>query len=146
MRFKQNDGGKADAGLGTARAGDCVIRAIAIAEDQGYRKTKAELNELLHEMTGGLQRSCNNGTPTPVSHKYLTDRGYELVLTPKMYLQDLDFSEMTVIAKIPRHMMTIINNCVNDKWDSRKSRRTKCGSPKLEGYYFKPNKETDNGS
>jgi hypothetical protein len=137
LTFKKSDGGKADSGLGTARSGDCVIRAIAIAEQQGYRKTKAGLNDLLHEMTGGLQRSCNDGTPLPVSHKYLTDRGYVLTLTKGTYLCDNDFTGRTVIACIPRHKMAIVNGQVLDTWDSRKSRRTNCGSPKLQGFYEK---------
>ena len=137
LTFKHCDGGKADAGLGTARSGDCLIRAIAIAEQQGYRKTKAELNELLHEMTGGLERSCNNGTPVPVSHKYLTDRGYKLTLTPNTYLRDHNFKGRRVIASISRHSMAIVNGQVLDTWDSRQCRRTKCGSPKLAGYYEK---------
>ena len=137
LKYEFNDGGKADSGLGTASSGDCVIRAIAIAEQQGYRKTKAGLNDLLHEMTGGLERSCNNGTPQPVSHKYLTDRGYVLTLTKNTYLRDHDFTGRTVIAVIPRHQLAIVNGQVLDTWDSRKSRKTKCGSPKLEGFYEK---------
>lgn len=137
LTYKKSDGGKADSGLGNARSGDCVIRAIAIAEDQGYRKTKAALNDLLQAMTGGLLRSCNNGTPEPVSHKFLTDQGYVLTLTKNTYLRDHDFTGRTVVAVIPRHQMAIVNGQVRDTWDSRKCRRTKCGSPKLEGYYEK---------
>ena len=63
MKFKFNDGGKADACLGTARSGDCAIRAAAIALGQGYRTTKSELNELLIEMTGGLERKLQQRHP-----------------------------------------------------------------------------------
>ena len=138
MKFKFNDGGKAEACLGTARSGDCAIRAAAIALGQGYRTTKSELNELLIEMTGGLERSCNNGTPTPVLHRYLTDRGWVLVLTPKGYLNQYTFAGMTVIACLPSHYMAILDDVVNDTWDSRVSRRTKSGSQRLEGYYWQP--------
>lgn len=137
LRYKFNDGGKAEACLGTARSGDCAIRAAAIALGQGYRTTKIELNELLIEMTGGLERSCNNGTPTPVLHRYLTDKGFELILTPKTYLQDDDFAGRNVIAVLPRHYVSIVDNVVNDTWDSRKCRKTKCGSPSLLGFYEK---------
>ena len=137
LKYKPHDGGKADAGLGTARSSDCVIRSIAIVEDQGYRKTKTELNELLQAMTGGLERSCNDGTPTPVFHQYLTDRGYELTLTPNTYLRDHNFHDRTVIAVLPRHNVAIVDNIVFDTWDSRKCRKTKCGSPKLQGFYEK---------
>lgn len=144
MRWLYCDGGKAEAGLGKASSADCGIRAAAIAEGRGYRKTKAELNELLQEMTGGLQRSCNNGTPVPVLHKYLTDRGYRLWLTPNKYLCDLPdilnpcIRDVTVIACIPRHFVCVQRGVVLDTWDSLKSNRTKCGSPKLEGFYLQP--------
>ena len=137
LTHKFNDGGKADAGLGTANSRDCCIRAAAIALGQGYRKTKKELNELLIEMTGGLERSCNDGTPTPVFHRYLTERGFTLTLTPKTYLQDHDFAGRNVITVLPRHLMSVMDNVVNDTWDSRKCRKTKCGSPSLNGYYEK---------
>ena len=137
LKYKSNDGGKAEACLGTAHSSDCSIRAAAIALGQGYRKTKSELNELLIEMTGGLERSCNNGTPTPVFHRYLTDKGFELTLTQKTYLQDHDFKGRNVIAVLPRHLMCVVDNVVNDTWVSRKCRKTKCGSPSLLGYYEK---------
>jgi hypothetical protein len=137
LKHKFNDGGKADACLGTAHSGDCAIRAAAIALGQSYRTTKSEMNELLIEMTGGLERSCNNGTPTSVLHRYMTERGYELTLTPKTYLQDHDFSGRTVIAVLARHYVGIVDNVVLDTWDSRKCRKTKCGSPKLSGFYEK---------
>jgi len=123
--------------LGTANSRDCCIRAAAIALGQGYRKTKKELNELLIEMTGGLERSCNDGTPTPVFHRYLTERGFTLTLTPKTYLQDHDFAGRNVITVLPRHLMSVVDNVVNDTWDSRECRKTKCGSPSLNGYYEK---------
>ena len=142
LTHKFNDGGKADAGLGTANSRDCCIRAAAIALGQGYRKTKKELNELLIEMTGGLERSCNDGTPTPVFHRYLTERGFTLTLTPKTYLKDHDFAGRNVITVLPRHLMSVMDNVVNDTWDSRKCRNTKCGSPSLNGYYEKPRELT----
>ena len=138
FKYKPHDGGKADAGLGNARSSDCVIRSIAIAEGQGYRKTKTELNELLQDMTGGLERSCNSGTPSPVFHRYLTDRGYRLTLTPNTYLKDHNFKGRTIIAVLPRHNVAIVDNIVLATWDSRKCRKTKCGSPKLQVFYEKP--------
>ena len=137
MRYKYNDGGKQAEGLGTARSGNCAIRAAAIANGDSYKGTKKAMNRLVKEMTGGLKTTCNNGTPTPVSHKYLTDLGWELTITKGMYLHDFDFSDRTVICCIPRNKMCVIDNVIQDTWDSRKSRRTNCGSPKLEGYYEK---------
>lgn len=135
MDFQFNDGGKKADGLGTARSADCCVRACAIAEGDSYKGTKKAMNRVLVEMTGGLETSCNTGTPTPVSHKYLTDLGYALTLTKGYYLCDMDFTGRTVICRLPRHMMVIIDNVVHDSWDSRKSRKTKCKSPRLTGYY-----------
>ena len=135
VQYQFNDGGKKAEGLGTARSRDCVIRAAAIANGDSYKGTKNALNRLVKEMTGGLGTSCNNGTPTPVAHKYLTDLGWKLTLTKGAYLHDFDFSGRTVICCLSSHNMCVIDNVVQDTWDSRKSRRTKCGSPKLLGFY-----------
>ena len=42
------------------------------------------------------------------------------------------------IAVIPRHMMAVRDGTVWDVWDSRFSRRTKSGYPRLLGYYVPP--------
>ena len=137
MDYNFNDGGKKAEGLGTARSADCCIRSIAIATGDSYKGTKNAMNRLLSEMTGGLEKSCNNGTPTPVYHKYLTDLGFKLTLTKGSYLSDFDFTGRTVIVDLPRHNVCVVDNVLNDTWDSRKSRRTKNGSPKVNGYYEK---------
>jgi len=137
IQYKYNDGGKKAEGLGNARSADCCMRAAAIATGDSYKGTKKAMNRLLVEMTGGLETSCNSGASTPVYHKYLTDLGYKLTLTKGAYLLDFDFSGRTVICDTPRHIICVVDNVVNDTWDSRKSRRTKCGSPKLNGYYEK---------
>lgn len=136
MRYTHNDGGREFAGWKGKRAADCVPRAIAIATGEHYRNVRRDLDGLVKEMTGGLDTTTNNGTPTPVSYRYLDLKGWELVLTKGQYLKDLP-SDGTYIACLPRHMVAVINGTLHDTWDSRKSKRTKCGSPKLEGYYRK---------
>jgi hypothetical protein len=141
LNYRHNDGGKKAEGLGTARSADCCIRAAAIATGDSYKSTKKAMNRLLVEMTGGLDTSCTTGTPTPVSHKYLTDLGYKLTLTKGAYLSDFDFSGRTVICDLPRHTVCVVDNVVNDTWGSHISNRTKCGSPKLLGYYERENRQ-----
>ena len=58
-------------------------------------------------------------------------------MTPNTYLKDHNFQDRTVIAVLPRHNVAIVDNIVFDTWDSRKCRKTKCGSPKLQGFYEK---------
>jgi hypothetical protein len=135
MRYKETDGGRLDAGF-KGHGGDCVTRSIAIATGISYRTVRTALTDLTIEMTGGLDRSAANGVSLEVAHAYLVSLGWELVLTKKSYLRDLP-TKGTLIACLPRHKVAVIDNTVNDSWDSRKSKRTKCGSPILKGYYQK---------
>tara|TARA_R100000687_G_scaffold74950_1_gene66153 strand:+ start:88 stop:540 length:453 start_codon:yes stop_codon:yes gene_type:complete len=136
LLFSKNDGGRADAGYKGKRVADCTPRAIAIATGMGYRETRAILDELNAEMTGGLESSTQNGTPSPVSHRYLTDEGWTLTVTrnEKKYLNDVP-QDRIVIAVLSRHVVTVIHGTVHDTWDSRVSRKTRNGSPRLLGYY-----------
>lgn len=137
MLYKYNDGGRKDAGY-KRPAGDCVPRAIAIALDLPYKQVRKELDALNKQMTGGLNRSTQNGTEAAVFHKYLTDRGWSLTLLKNTYLKDLNVVDApNIIVSMPRHMVAIVNNTVMDTWDSRHSRRTKCKSPIVQGYYAK---------
>ena len=133
MRWQYNDGGKKRAGF-KGESGDCSLRAISIATNQHYRTVKKVMDQMVIEMTGGLHRSCNNGTPEPVSHRYLTERGWELVLTKNSYLNDIP-KRGTFIAVSPRHNCAVINGTVQDTWRSHQSNRTKTGYPVLQGYY-----------
>jgi len=134
MRFKHNDGGRELAGYKGKNVGDCVPRAIVIALGLMYRATRKELDDLNREMTGGLASSTQNGTALPVSHRYLLDAGWELVLTKGQYLKDIPQTGRYV-ACLARHDCAVIDGVVHDIWDSRKCRRTKCGSPSMKGYY-----------
>jgi len=144
MRFIENDGGRYRAGWKGNRAGDCVPRAITIATghwqhvENGfhYQNVRSILDSLCSEMTGGLSVSSNNGTPTPVAHKYLINRGWKLKLTAGKYLKDLP-EKGTFIACLTRHYVAVIDNVAFDTWDCRHSRRTKCGSPTMKGYYYR---------
>ncbi len=136
MKYKRNDGGRKKAGWAGKNAGDCVPRAIAIALEMDYRDVRRKLDRLTKEMTGGFTTTTNNGTSSPVYHRYLADVGWKPVLTKGAYLKDLPQSG-TYIAIMSSHVATVINGTLHDAWDSRKCRRTKCGSPKLLGYYEK---------
>ena len=134
MRYAKDDGGREIAGYKGSGVGDCVPRAICIANGLKYRETRGHLDKLNMEMSGGLDTSTQNGTSTPVSHKFLSDRGWEVVLTKGQYLKDIP-QKGTYIACLTRHYVAVIDGVVRDTWDSRKSKRTKCGSPKMRGYY-----------
>ncbi len=135
MKFKYNDGGRESAGWKGKRAGDCGPRAIAIATGQFYRQVRAYLDFTAKELSGGLRTSTNSGTYIPELHRFMIDHGWTLVLSKGQYLRDLP-KKGTFLAVLSRHYVTVIDGTVHDTWDSRKSNRTKCGSPKMDGYYL----------
>jgi len=136
LKFTLNDGGRRDAGF-KGHTGDCVTRAVCIATGAPYRQTYNALGELYAEMSGGLKRTARGGVATPVSFRYLTDRGWKLRLTPNAYFTaEAIPMQGTIIAVLHRHDVAVIDGVVMDSWDSRKSNRTKCGAPKLMGYYY----------
>lgn len=136
MRYIQDDGGRADSGF-KGSAGDCATRAIAIATGDPYRATYNALGELAAEMTGGLETSVRNGVSQAVFHRYITDGGWALTLTPGAYFVPESLPKQRVcIAVLHRHWVAVsVDGVVRDTWDSRKSNRTRCGAPKLLGYY-----------
>ena len=134
MKYQNNDGGRKKAGWKGKKAGDCVPRAIAIALNLDYREVRTELDGLTKEMTGGFDRTTNNGTTAPIYHRFLISHGWTPVLTKGAYLKDLP-KDGTHIAIMTGHVATVINGTVHDAWDSRRCRRTQCGSPTLRGYY-----------
>ena len=134
IRFKASDGGRLEAGWKGKNAGDCVPRAIAIALGLAYRDVRSELDQLTKEMTGGFDTTTNNGTVAPVYHRYLVSRGWTPVLTRGSYLKDMPLKG-THIAIMTGHVAALVDGTLHDAWDSRRCRRTKCGSPKLRGYY-----------
>ena len=135
MRYKQTDGGRLDAGF-KGHGGDCGTRSIAIATGISYRTVRTALTDLTIEMTGGLDRSVANGVSLEVTHAYLVSIGWELVLTKKSYLLDIPRKGI-YIASLKGHYVAVVNGAINDSWDSSVSRKTKCGSPVMRGYYQK---------
>ena len=137
MRYHYNDGGRCDAGF-KGQTSDCVTRAIAIATGTRYRQVYRELTELTKSMTGGLETSVASGCSNAVAHRYLIDLGWSVVPTPNRYLKDAPRDQRILVKLTERHDVAVINGTVHDSWDSRVSRRTKCGSPKMAGYYRAP--------
>ena len=121
-----------------------MTRSIAIATGIPYKRVRKDLTDLTKEMTGGLETSAANGVLAPVYHRYLTDLGWEVVITKGQYLKS-DLGEPgPIITRLTRHTVAIVDGAIRDTWDSRKSRksrRTKSGFPKLKGYYRKSDNE-----
>ena len=133
MRYIKDDGGRADSGL-KGKSGDCSVRAYAIATGRPYLQTQQELKELTNAMTGGFEPSISGGVYLPVFNRFLLERGWVANPCKGMYLKDAP-TDRTIIVSISRHFVAVMNGTVRDTWDCRNSRRTKCKSPKMDGYW-----------
>ena len=135
MRFKFNDGGRADAGY-KGHAGDCVPRSIIIANNLPYRRVRADLDGMVKVMTGGLCQSTQNGTPTPVAHAYLTSLGWEAVPMVGSSIAEVPSRGTYIVSIKSRHHWTcIIDGVIHDTWDCHVTRRTKDKFSRIYGYY-----------
>jgi len=134
MNFVYSDGGRAAGGF-KGRSSDCVVRAIAIALDLDYRDVYADLKKMTVESTSGLERGISGGVYPPTYHEYLEGLNIYPVRVSSGYLKDIPKTG-TYIAVTSGHLVTIVNGVAHDTFDSTKSKRTKCGSPKIEGYFL----------
>ncbi|CAI8335046.1 MAG: Uncharacterised protein [Halieaceae bacterium] len=135
LDYVQHDGGRQEAGF--RGRSDCVVRAICLVTGDVYADVRRDLSYLQKKMTGGLYPSIADGVMTPVHYLYLTGKGWRLELTKNTYLPDIP-RDGRFIAVIPRHVMAVCDGTVWDAWDSRFSRKTKSGYPRLLGYYCPP--------
>lgn len=146
-----NDGGRAATGF-TGRAGDCVVRAIAIACKLPY----LEVHEALHEATladttviRGLQRrygarahlhaTPSHGVHPRVYRAYLAGLGW--VWTPTMkvgqgctvHLHEPELPAGPLIARLSRHLCAVIDGVIHDTHDPSRH-GTRC----VYGYWQPP--------
>jgi hypothetical protein len=111
------DGGRSDF-YGSKKAGDCVIRAIAIVTGTSYKTVWEDLCDL--SKTTGLFMNDKD-----VYVKYLESIGWEEVKMKgkTTRLDDKFFREMKepVMLDVRGHAVALIDGCIHDTWDSRKS-------------------------
>ena len=132
MRYQYHDGGRSDAGI-KGRGGDCGIRAVAIALDVPYLQAKRRMNDCIALMTGGMITSVASGVNPCVMHQVLSAAGWTASKSSG-YLSDIPIKGRWV-AYISGHYIAIIDGVALDTWNSTVSKRTRCGSPKLKGYW-----------
>jgi len=143
LGFKLDDGGRSAAGF-KGSAGDCVTRAIAIAEFRDYNEVREELMaEKRSWMAKSRSRSAKkaksasvrNGTEAKVYRPYLEKRGWvrkTLVKfgdpsRKKMVPEEIPLGN--VIVEIPKHVIAIKDHVVHDTFDSRTTNVWEDGVP-----------------
>jgi hypothetical protein len=121
MPFIYDDGGRAAAGF-RGSAGDCGVRAIAIAAELPYAGVYETMTALLHEMKV-KNPSPRNGLPMNVMKEYMRILGWSW--TPTMligsgctvHLAPGELPEGRIICRVSKHFVAVINGVIYDTHD-----------------------------
>lgn len=137
--YYYNDGGRHYAGY-KGTTGDCVCRALCIAEGLDYKSTYKMMIEFATEhnqMIQSAQKSMGNYREVRLSHprtgysnvllaKLFENYGYTYVKLPKInrrYHRIADIEDMLIygthILQMKKHVVTCIDGKLFDSWDSR---------------------------
>lgn len=124
MIWEDNDGGRAAAGF-KGSAGDCVVRAIAIADEQDYLAVYNDLGSLMRQLPRKAQgmRTPRDGVPMPIVHEYLRGQGWDWTPTMQIgqgctvHLRPTELPAGRVIARVTRHLCAVIDGVLHDTSD-----------------------------
>ena len=139
MDFVYNDGGRAAAGY-KGRAGDCVVRAIAIATQKRYQEVYDAINALAlaGRTRRGRRSSARSGVSRTTYERYLRDLGWEWVATMQLgsgcrvHLRRDELPKGRLVVRLSRHLTAVIDGVIHDLYNPDR-RGTRC----VYGY-FKP--------
>lgn len=148
LGFELNDGGRKAAGF-KGGAGDCVVRAIAIATQLPYLQIYQELghanatyadnrNDKLARRLNAKGPSPRNGNHRNVFHNYIIDHGFEWVPTMRIgggcqvHLRADEIPSGILIVKVSKHLTAVIDGSIHDTHNPSRS-----GGRCVYGYYIK---------
>jgi hypothetical protein len=152
-----NDGGRAKAGF-KGKAGDCVVRSIAIVTGLPYEEIYDNLykaNEYFRKtsrtkLAKSLKQkndSPRTGTHRVVLKKYLKELGWNWTPTMfvgqgcKVHLKKSELPSGTLIVSCSKHITVVINGVLHDTYDCSRN-GTRC----VYGYWTKYNNIIDKSS
>ena len=147
MKYQYNDGGRSQYFKGDA--GDCVVRAIAIASGLNYKKVYDDLYKLNAEYaiskdTKVARRLRNksapprNGNYKKVYHDYILSLGFKWTPTMlvgqgcKGHLKADELPSGAFIARVSKHLCAVIDGVIQDTFDPSRG-----GKRCVYGYYQK---------
>ena len=148
LDFHLNDGGRGAAGF-KGGAGDCVVRAIAIAAELPYMQVYEDLraanaayadlrNDKLARRLNAKGASPRNGNHRNVFHDYILGHGFSWVPTMKIgggcqvHLRANELPSGTLIVKVSKHLSAVIDGVIQDTHNPSRG-GTRC----VYGYYLK---------
>ena len=149
LELKIDDGGRAAAGY-KGKAGDCVVRSIAIVTKLPYKKVYNDLYEANEKFRitskTKLARSLKqqNDTPRTGTHRvvlkeYLKTLGWNWTPTMfigqgcKVHLKKNELPNGTLIVSCSKHITVVKDGVLYDTYDCTRS-GTRC----VYGYWTKP--------
>jgi hypothetical protein len=154
-RFVKDDGGRRRSGVARGRgrkgeAGDCAVRAIAIATRRPYREVHDALTlAAVHHAAAGRSAHArwarrrgvralhaDHGVAREVSGPYLEDLGWRYTSTKELprgrgvHLRADELPRGRLIVQLPRHLVAVIDGVIHDVDDcSGEGRR------RVQGYW-----------
>ncbi len=141
MKIQYNDGGRYKAGYKSA-AGDCAVRAIAIATNKPYQEVYNAINLLAKsERIGKRKHHKSNarlGVYSQTIRKYMQSISWKWVPTMfigsgcKIHLKDGELPAGNLVVSVSKHCTAVINGIINDTYDC-----TRGGTRCVYGYYIK---------
>lgn len=135
MNFIYNDGGRETAGF-KGNAGDCVVRAVAIATEQPYQIVYNVLSNGVRTQRltqrGSRKRSARDGVNTNRKwfRHYMAELGWRWTPTMhigsgcKVHLHDGELPTGRLIVAVSRHLTTVIDGVVHDTHDPQRETHT----------------------
>lgn len=122
--YQYNDGGREAAGF-KGKAGDCVVRAIAIASGREYATVYNEVNQLSENERGAKRSKANAGvyTSKKAFKDYMTAMGWRFIATMaigsgcKVHLKAEELPAGRIICSVSKHYVAVIDGVINDTFD-----------------------------
>ena len=149
MEYIYDDGGRLAAGF-RGKAGDCVVRAVAIALEEDY----AEIYEALSIGMAGqrVTKQCNKRTSArdgvSVKRKWFKEfmAAHGFTWTPTMHigtgctvhLTDGELPQGRLVVSLSKHYTSVINNVIRDIYDPRREAHSVRQFPGWETAPLKP--------
>lgn len=132
MKFEYDDGGRAAAGF-KGDAGDCVVRAIAIAARLPYTAVYHFTNEAAksERPTGGNRKRSGARTGVYTSRawfrRYMQSLGFEWTPTMaigsgcKVHLHDGELPDGRLVVAVSKHYTAVVDGTIRDTHDPQRT-------------------------
>jgi hypothetical protein len=148
MDFAYNDGGRAAASY-KGRAGDCVVRAIAIATQKPYEEVYDAINAfaLAERVRRGRRSSARSGVGRTTYERYLKQLGWDWVATMqvgsgcRVHLRAEELPRGRLVVRLSRHLTAVIDGVIQGIYNpDRRGSRCVYGYFKLAQTHAKAEK------